>query len=258
MGGHLKNYYKTIGNFRYLTITAAGFEIIRKYASSNMLNKTIERDGKAVLAEFRRNTAGLDVSGRWFDYNVRLCYWLFETWASDRSTPLEMLEIGSWEGLSANFMLWQFPAARLTCVDTWEGSDEHRDGSLASGETLTRIESRFDGNCRPYADRIVKRKQRSSQFFAGHDPDRKFDLIYVDGSHHAHDVVEDALGASRLAKAGGVIVFDDYLWRHYPRTWQNPAPAINWFIRSARDEFEILYVGAQVILQKRPAAEAST
>lgn len=38
--------------------------------------------------------------------------------------PLEILEIGSWEGLSANYILRAFQQANLTCVDTWEGSDE--------------------------------------------------------------------------------------------------------------------------------------
>jgi len=39
-----------------------------------------------------------------------------------------------------------------------------------------------------------------------------FDLIYVDGSHQASDVLADAVLSFHLLKNNGVIIFDDYLW----------------------------------------------
>jgi predicted O-methyltransferase YrrM len=39
-----------------------------------------------------------------------------------------------------------------------------------------------------------------------------FDLIYVDASHYAVDVLTDAVLSFKLLKAGGILIFDDYLW----------------------------------------------
>ncbi|WP_405054006.1 class I SAM-dependent methyltransferase [Tabrizicola sp.] len=39
-----------------------------------------------------------------------------------------------------------------------------------------------------------------------------FDMVYVDGSHQAPDVLLDALLGFRLLRVGGLLVFDDYLW----------------------------------------------
>jgi predicted O-methyltransferase YrrM len=39
-----------------------------------------------------------------------------------------------------------------------------------------------------------------------------FDLIYVDASHYAVDVLTDAVLSFKLLKAGVILIFDDYLW----------------------------------------------
>ena len=44
------------------------------------------------------------------------------------------------------------------------------------------------------------------------DVDGLFDLIYIDGSHSAKDVLLDSLLAWRLLRPGGAMVWDDYEW----------------------------------------------
>jgi hypothetical protein len=39
-----------------------------------------------------------------------------------------------------------------------------------------------------------------------------FDLVYVDGSHQAPDVLMDAVLGFNLLRVGGVMIFDDYTW----------------------------------------------
>jgi len=39
-----------------------------------------------------------------------------------------------------------------------------------------------------------------------------FDLIYIDASHYAVDVLTDAVLSFKLLKGGGMMIFDDYLW----------------------------------------------
>lgn len=46
-------------------------------------------------------------------------------------------------------------------------------------------------------------------------PEKYFDVIYVDGSHHYEDVKKDADQSARLLADGGVLVFNDYIeWCH--------------------------------------------
>ena len=39
-----------------------------------------------------------------------------------------------------------------------------------------------------------------------------FDVLYVDGSHQAPDVLSDAVMGFHLVRAGGLMIFDDYIW----------------------------------------------
>jgi len=43
-----------------------------------------------------------------------------------------------------------------------------------------------------------------------------FDLIFVDGSHEAPEVLGDLAIAYRLCAIGGWIIVDDYLWSDVP------------------------------------------
>ena len=49
-----------------------------------------------------------------------------------------------------------------------------------------------------------------------------FDLIYIDGSHTAADVLTDAVLAFQLLRVGGVMIFDDYLWSMEPALSVDP------------------------------------
>jgi hypothetical protein len=51
---------------------------------------------------------------------------------------------------------------------------------------------------------------------------QEFDVIYVDGSHFADDVLTDGITAWRLLKKDGVLIFEDLTWRYYPRAQENP------------------------------------
>lgn len=41
---------------------------------------------------------------------------------------------------------------------------------------------------------------------------RRFDFIYVDGSHHSADVYIDDGASWPMLVSGGVMIFDDYEW----------------------------------------------
>ncbi|MDH4113170.1 MAG: class I SAM-dependent methyltransferase [Actinomycetota bacterium] len=64
-----------------------------------------------------------------------------------------LLEIGSYEGLSACFMLWRLPDASVTCVDTFAGSLDHH----ATRLDVRDLEARFDANIAPVDSNRVRK-----------------------------------------------------------------------------------------------------
>lgn len=174
----------------------------------------------------------------------------FQKQKYNKGTVLNCLEIGSWQGLSAAFLLSYFDKATLTCVDTWEGADEHKAHQATNHNTLSKIEKTFDANLSEYKDRLTKYKGTSYQYFNDCFEIDKFDLIYIDGSHHSDDVVVDAIKSFEMLKVGGLIIFDDYLWQYYDRKIDNPCGAINAFIRLKRNQLEVICFDYQLVVRK--------
>lgn len=147
--------------------------------------------------------------------------------------------------MSSLFILSTLPNANLISVDTWEGADEHHDTPH-----LNAIEKNFDKNLYSYVERLTKFKGTSFEFFSKNTFKERFDLIYVDGSHHTNDVIIDAIKSFELLKIGGILIFDDYIWGYYKNPMDNPAGAINSFLQLKKGAFEILSVYGQLILKK--------
>jgi predicted O-methyltransferase YrrM len=167
----------------------------------------------------------------------------------NRADPVRILEIGSWEGRSTLFFLTYFTQGHLTAVDPWADRVDHH--YKATRESRER-EARFDGNLAPCAARLTKRKGSSLHVLPQLlDEQQKFDVVYVDGSHFADDVLTDGINAWRLLKQGGILIFDDLLWACYTRARANPAWAINLFMKYHKGEYNLLNASYQIILQKK-------
>ncbi|ASQ87045.1 class I SAM-dependent methyltransferase [Mycobacterium intracellulare] len=202
-----------------------------------------------VHAEFENRATQGQFKERWFDGNIVSWTANFMR-AFNRNESIRILEIGSWEGRSTLFLLTYFTEAHLTAVDTWAGSDEHQ-GTAAT--ELRTLEDRFDQNLASCATRLTKRKGSSRHVLPQLlDEDQKFDLIYVDGSHFADDVLTDGIIAWRLLQPSGLMIFDDLTWNYYPRKRDNPAWAIDLFLRFHAGQYRILSVTTcQLTMQKK-------
>lgn len=157
---------------------------------------------------------------------------------------LSYLEVGVFEGRSALWMLENVltdPASRLTGVDVFPGDLRERyqrnldlSGFASKATTITG------------PSQVELRKL----------PGESYDIIYVDGSHSADDVLADAVLAWELLKTGGLLLLDDYWWvgpesdRPFPEELR-PGPAIDAFITSYRPEIEIVHRAYQVALRKK-------
>lgn len=220
------------------------------HAAHHLGNRHGNRNYGQRKEAFRRIRDRLRLDNDWFTGNVPTWLRCFDRENLYARAELDCLEIGSWQGLSAYFLLSELGNARLTCVDTWEGADEHKSGLGTKAAVLSKIEQAFDANLQAFAGRVRKYKGTSFSFFASHSKPSSFDFIYVDGSHHSDDVVVDAVKCFEMLKVDGVMVFDDYFWHYYEDPIDNPAGALNMFLRLKRDQLEIIGFDYQLVIKK--------
>jgi predicted O-methyltransferase YrrM len=181
----------------------------------------------------------------WFTANIRNWHPLTDRLSGGNA---QILEVGSFEGLSTCYLLWRLPRAELTCIDTFAGSPEH--DSLELGDSL---EATFDANIAlvdsTRVSKIVGDSKRALLDLL--ENERTFDFIYVDGSHAGLDVIVDAALSWRLLALGGVLVFDDYKWAKLgPDPLLRPGPAIDAFASLVKSKHELVLTGGQLGLLK--------
>jgi predicted O-methyltransferase YrrM len=134
----------------------------------------------------------------------------------------KVLEIGSFEGRSTCKILEEFGSKaplEIHCADTWAGGIEHQHLNM------NEIETRFDRNVQIAQERVsqptnvIKHKGFSISGLLNllnHGHAETFDIVFVDGSHRADDVLTDLVLSYQLCKIGGIIICDDYLWSMEP------------------------------------------
>ena len=199
---------------------------------------------QSSVARFFEVSKTLEVSTSWFFNHTAKWFWLIDSLGL-REKPLRILEIGSWEGLSTYFLLSEIPQSTLVAVDTWQGSDENE-------EVSEELFATFNQNIGSFPGRVETFVGKSEDFFeTAVKPGDAFDLIYVDGSHRAEDVRKDAENGFPLLREGGLMVFDDFFWQFYPNPKDNPAAAINDFLKANREKVDVVDATYQVTVRKR-------
>lgn len=162
-----------------------------------------------------------------------------------KDKPLTYLEIGCYEGKSLHWMFQNILTSSqsyATVVDTFDGSDEHKE------EDKRNLYKRFSENIKDYSHRvkiIVGKSQEELRSI-----DRKFDIIYIDGSHKTSDVLEDAVLSWRLLKKDGIMIFDDYTWHFFKDELQNPVIGIDCFLKAFAGQYNEIFKAHQVIIRK--------
>lgn len=161
----------------------------------------------------------------------------------ERGIVRELLEIGAFEGRTTSFAARLFPNARITCVDPWV--------EYAEMKEIRRAEEAFHHNIAEFAGRIRPIKGYSSAVLPRLlDEGEHFDLVFIDGSHAYADVVTDSQFGWRLLKPGGVLIWDDYLWRRAEYGRLVPKLAIDEFLSAHRGAYETLWAFKQVAIRK--------
>ncbi len=198
-------------------------------------------------------------SNDWFDYNTDL--WAAK-FAELKSRENHALEIGSFEGASTTWLLDVLANdanSTVTAVDTFDAS-LLPDGTV-SVEEMSDLERRFRANVEKSNNfdklRIRKGLSRYVLRSMANEFDSHFNFVYIDGSHRARDVLDDAVMTWPMLQDGGFMVFDDYRWHKYAEDYDNPKIAIDGFTSCYATELDILHRDFQVIVQKHPRTAPS-
>jgi predicted O-methyltransferase YrrM len=161
---------------------------------------------------------------------------------------LRFLQIGAYTGDASVWLCENIltnPTSVLIDVDTWEGSDESEHSKIDFDRVLAYYEARITKY-----QKVIRLKMTSDKYFTG-EIAGKFDFIYIDGDHTAAQVERDAENAWKLLKSGGIIAFDDYLWGQDLPEYTTPKPAIDRFLLTHTNEYQILVDSYQVWLLKK-------
>ena len=96
---------------------------------------------------------------------------------------------------------------------------------------------------------IYKYKKTSDDFF--YENQKNFDVIYIDGYHKAAQVFKDFKNSWKILKKGGIMIFDDYIWKFFEKIEDNPCFAINEYLKLIKRDVRILNVSnSQLFIQK--------
>ena len=150
---------------------------------SSIIKKKLKKN--FTFDEFKSVIEKKDFSTYWFLNN----YKIFGNFLpSDLEKKFKYLEIGSFEGMSALFVINFWKNSNVTCIDTWEMSD---DKSQVLNYNFENVERKFDHNLKNYSHTKIKNSSATAL------KDLKannsfFDFVYIDGSHNGIDVYNDA------------------------------------------------------------------
>jgi lipopolysaccharide biosynthesis glycosyltransferase/predicted O-methyltransferase YrrM len=162
------------------------------------------------------------------------------------------LEIGSWEGRSAVFLLTELckREGEIVCIDHF---DLMR--TQAGRERYSRIQHNLAlaGGCFRIKDMfsVPALMEVLVEEMSAAEPG--FDWVYVDGSHNADDAFLDGELAWRLARKGAVFIFDDYHWDTQPQDSRlHPKRGIDAFLGLHEGEYRKISEEGQyqMVLQK--------
>jgi cephalosporin hydroxylase len=192
-----------------------------------------------------------DVPDRWFagcDFTTDWSSRAFGHWMRHlgrlQDEPINILEVGAWEGRGSLFFLNFFRQSTLTAIDIFTLGNEGRFDRNVMGKFASRA-TKVKGSSAVELDRLAGEGQ-------------EFDLIYLDGSHLRDDVMIDSILAWRVLKIGGYLIWDDYglieaMPGYFEFPDEDPKPAIDRFLDWHGAELEVLHQEYQVIVRKTAA-----
>uniref|UniRef100_A0A6C0I7Z9 Methyltransferase FkbM domain-containing protein n=1 Tax=viral metagenome TaxID=1070528 RepID=A0A6C0I7Z9_9ZZZZ len=171
----------------------------------------------------------------------------------------QILEIGTYSGVSLIKIMENIPNSYGTVIDSWIDYKEFKNckSTLTENIKQNNIESYFYQNIKN------KNIQDRVKVFKGNSVDKlleliklqslnqieKFDIIYVDGSHRLLDCFVDLILSWQLLEKNGMMIIDDYLYNK-DNILESPYEAVNQFLDKYKNKYTLLHKSYRVFLIK--------
>ena len=131
------------------------------------------------------------------------------------------------------------------CFDLWSEANKNSEGLEVN---FLEVEKRFDKNLSEFSfskiksDSVISMRQLAKE-------NKKFDIIYIDGSHNGEDILSDAIEAFKLLNLNGIIIFDDIANTNQEISKQS-FEGFNSFIKFYNNEIKLLYLSKIAVIKK--------
>ena len=233
-----KNFFYRI---KYQINKKATFEVFFRFFLDRLKHPFNSFKKKEKRKEHQKYLETKKTSTDYFSLNAY--YW--NSIINSHFKEFSYLEIGSWEGNSALYILKNFRTKNVICVDIWDRyNDEYKEHNLKNFEN-------FKSNLSEFKERFSYFKNTSNEFFIKNV--EKFDIIYIDGWHEAPQVYKDINNSWDCLNINGIIICDDYFYGDITANHNDdlPANAINKFILNKKNKLKIINVNnTQIFLKK--------
>ena len=171
----------------------------------------------------------------------------------------EILEIGTFAGTSVIGMLQYLPNANATTIDPWVSYVEKECATEINTSSLEKIlemniEETFYKNILKagFKEKVTAIKGDSA--FVLIDlikQNKRYDFIYVDGSHKAIDCYSDCLLSWQLLNDNGIMAIDDYLYKiSLTDEFENVQKGVDHFLEKIKGQYIILEKGYRIFIKK--------
>jgi hypothetical protein len=192
-------------------------------------------------------TRGFQLTYDTVSNNIPFAAPLLRDFAAGRDGEIRYLEIGAYEGRNIALMDWLLPRRlAITAIDPWFDDVFNPDPAYHGIEARFRQNLQLTGVASLRTIKGFSSVELPKLQAAG----ERFDLIYVDGSHTAVDVLIDLCFCANMLQVGGMMILDDY-W-HDVSDIGGPGvkQAVDRFLGVFRRSFDVAAAYRQVALIK--------
>ena len=229
-------YYRLNYQFK----NGAIYLIFIKFIKDRLMHPFLSRVKKNFRIKHQNFLKDKKTSTDYFSINAY--YW--NSILNKNFKKFSYLEIGSWEGNSALYILKNHKTKKVVCVDLWDKAKNSKKMNKKNFDN-------FIYNLKNFKNKYSYFKMTSDQFFLKNK--KFFDVIYVDGWHGNAKVARDISNSWKILNIGGIIICDDYFYGDiYKNLDKNiPATAINNFIKKNKKKLKVICVNNSQIFFKK-------
>jgi len=170
---------------------------------------------------------------------------------------INVLEIGTYTGVSLIKILDFFPKYKATVIDAWKNYTEvNNKNKITYMDEIeeNNIEKIFYENIKiaEIKNLTVIKNDSTTALFDLINNGEKFDFIYIDGSHMLLDSYTDILYSFILLDKGGIMAIDDYLFNtgDFNDKFDSPKLGVDKFLKDFSSKLKILNKAYRVFIEK--------